>query len=68
MDSIWMGDRLGTPVAADKNQSRAPLQDHTSQEDGRQTHSRRTGSGKVWTVFQTACWQLDQSHENGQIL
>ena len=50
-----MGDSLGTPSAAEKNQSRAPLLEHVSQADGCQTLSRCTRSGKVWTVFQTAC-------------
>ena len=49
-----MGDRLGTPGAADKNQSWALLREHVSQADGRQTLSRRTGSGKVWTVVNRA--------------
>ena len=34
LDRTWMGGRLGAPGAADKNQSRAPLQEHVSQ--GRQ--------------------------------
>ena len=38
-----------------KNQSKAPLQEHVSKADGQQTLSRRTGPGKAWTVFQTAC-------------
>ena len=35
-DSNWIGDRLGTLGAADKNQSRPPLREHISQTDGRQ--------------------------------
>ena len=73
---------MGTPGAADKNQIWALLQEHVSQADGRQTLSKHAGSGKAWTVFQTACWRLLQSgpseywplewgptvwsHENGQ--
>ena len=57
----WMGDHLETPDAAYKNQSRAPLWEHVTQADGGKTLSRHTGSGKVWTVFQTAGWQLLQS-------
>ena len=34
-----------------KNQSQARLWEHVSQADGWQTLSRRTGTGKVWTVF-----------------
>ena len=37
------------------------MREHVSQADGRQTLSRRTGSGKVWTVFWTAYRQLLQS-------
>ena len=58
---MWMGDRLGTPGAADKNQSWALLREHVSQADRRQTLSMHTDSGKVWTVVRTACWWLLQS-------
>ena len=34
LDSTWMGDRLGTPVAADKKQSRALLREHVRQSEG----------------------------------
>ena len=61
LNGTWMGDHLGTPGAAYKNQRRAPVREHVSQADGRQTLSRHTSSGKVWTVLQTACWQLLQS-------
>ena len=50
--------RLGTPGASEESQSRAPLREHVSQADGRQTVSRCTGSGKVCAVFGTACWPL----------
>ena len=65
----WMGDCLGTPGAADKNHSRAPLRKHVSQADGRQTVSRPTGSGKVWTLFRTACRRLLESdpQSNGNL-
>ena len=56
-----MGDHLGAPGSADINQSGTPLQEHVSQVNGRQTLSRRTGSGIVWTVFWTPCWRLLQS-------
>ena len=39
----------------------ALLRELVSQVDGRQTLYRCTGSGKVWTVFQPACWRLLQS-------
>ena len=55
LDSTWMGDLLGIPGATDKDQSGTPLQEHVSQADGLQTLAMRTGSGKVWTVIQTAC-------------
>ena len=34
-DSTWMGDHLGTPGTAVKNQSWAPLREHESLTDGR---------------------------------
>ena len=52
---------MRTPGAADNNQSWALLREHVIQADGQQNRSRCTGSGKVWTVFQTAGWPLLQS-------
>ena len=42
-------------------QSRAPLLEHASQEYGPQALSRHTCSGKIWSVFWTACRQPLQS-------
>ena len=43
------------------DQSQSPLSEHPGQAHGWQTLSRRTCSGKVWTVIRSACWQLLQS-------
>ena len=47
-ESIWMGNCLGTPSAADKNQRQELLREHISQVDGLQI------SFEAWSVFQAA--------------
>ena len=47
-ESTWWGDHLGTPVAVDKPS--------WAKQMGGKSLSRLTGSVKVLTAFQAACW------------